>query len=136
MSGSSVVNPWKWDRVEGLIFFILLPPLVSLMGKALSILSLSPLSSWFSSTGSVGMGSSSYSYPIGSSDMSCYSPKGSSNSQSPKKREDWLLDVVGVFGKKIPDVSLILRGMKGNIFGFLWDFSLNMKSSCRKESVD
>jgi len=37
--------------------------------------------------GSIGMGSSSSSSPIGSSNMSGFLPKGYSNSQSPKKRE-------------------------------------------------
>lgn len=112
------IEPWKWGREKGLIFFILVSSLVSLMGKALSILSLFPLSSWFSAIGLVGMGSSSCPSPIGSSNMSGFSPKGSSNSLSPRKREGWLLDVVGVFGKNFPELSLFLQGMKGNVFGF------------------
>jgi len=69
------------------------------MGKAPSTLSLFPLSFRFSDIGSVGMGSSSSSSLVGSSNLSGFSPKGSSNSQPPKKREGLLLDVVGVFGK-------------------------------------
>ena len=68
------------------------------MGKEPSTLSLFPLSFRFSAIVSVGMGSSSSSSPIGSSNMSGFSPKGSSSSQPPKKREGWLLDAVGVFG--------------------------------------
>lgn len=60
--------------------------------------------------------------------MSGYSPKGSSSSQPPKKREGWLLDAVGVFGKNFPRLSLFLRGMKGNVFGLvLYFFFLNQK---------
>ena len=93
---------------KGLIFFILVSPLVSLMVKAPSTLSLFPLSFLFSTIGSVGMGSSSYSSPVSSSNMLGFSPKGSSNSQPPKKREGWILDVVGLFGKNFPKLSLFL----------------------------
>ena len=33
-----------------------------------------------------------------------------------KKREGWLCEAVGVLGKKIPELSLFLRGMKENFF--------------------
>ena len=89
------------------------------MGKAPSTLSLLPLSFWFSTTGLVGMGSSSSSSHVGSSNMSHFSPEISSNSHPPKKREGWLLDVVEVFGKKFPKLSLFLRDVKGNIFGMV-----------------
>ena len=52
------------------MFFILVSPLVSLMGKAHSILSLSPLSFLFSAIRSVGMGSPSSSPHVGSSNIS------------------------------------------------------------------
>ena len=116
-----MVRTWKLGIVEGLIFFILVSPLVSIMGKAPSILSLFPLSFWFSTIGSVGMGSSSSSSLVGSSNMLGFSPKGSSSSQPPKKREVWLLDEVGVFGKNFPKLSIFLRGMKGNVFGLVFE---------------
>jgi len=60
----------------------------------------------------VGMGSPSSSLPIDSSKISGCLPKGSSNAQLPKKREGWMFEVVGVFGRNIPKLSLFLRGMK------------------------
>jgi len=88
------------------------------MGKAPSTLSLFPLSFLFSAIGSVGMSSPSSSYPVGSSNMSSFSPKGSSSSQPPKKREGWFLEAVGVFAKNFPNLSLFLQGME-RIFFFL-----------------
>ena len=80
-----------------------------MMGKAPSTLSLFPLSFIFSAIGSVGMGSSSSSSsPVGSSNILGYSPKGSSNSQPPKKKEGRLLYVVGVFEIFFPKLSLLL----------------------------
>ena len=35
-----------------------------------------------------------------------------------------MLDEVGVFEKIFPEVSLILRGMKGNVLGFSFIFFL------------
>lgn len=93
---------------EGLIFFILVSPLVFLMGKAPSTLSLFLLSFLFSATGSVAMGSCSSSSLIGSSNMSGFSPNGSSSSQPPKKREGWVFYAVGVFCENFPKLSLFL----------------------------
>ena len=91
---------------------MLVSPLVSLMGKEPSIISLSPLSFLFSAIRSAGMGSPSSSPPIGSSNISGCSPKGPSNSQPPKKREGWLFEVVGVFGGNFHKLSLFLQSMK------------------------
>lgn len=90
------------------MFFILESPFVSQMGNTPSILSLSHLSFLFSAIRSVGMGSPYSSSPIGSSKISGYSSKGSSNSQPPKKKEGWILEVVGVFGRNFPKLSLFL----------------------------
>jgi len=105
---SSEVRPWKLGRAEGLMFFIFASPLVSLMRKSSSILSLCPLPFLFSTIRLVGMGSSSFSSPIGSSKSSDYSPNGSSNSQPLKKREGWLFELVGVFGRNFLKLSLFL----------------------------
>lgn len=88
------------------MIFILACPLVSVMGKSTSTLSLSPLSFLFSSIVLVGMISSSS--PIGSSKLFGCSPKGSSSSQPLKNREGWLFEVVGEFGRKFPKLSLFL----------------------------
>lgn len=97
--GSSVVKPWKWGRVEGLIFLILVSPLVSRMGKVAYIISPFSLAFLFSAIGCKGMVSSS-SYRIGFSNIYACSPKVSSWSQLPKKRKCWLCEAVGVLGKK------------------------------------
>jgi len=88
----------------------------------------------FSTIGLIGMGSSSS--PVGFSNMSGCSPKGSSTSHPLKKREGWLLDVVGVFGKNFPKLSLFLRGMKGNVFGLVLRFFKIWKVICRTEFAD
>ena len=59
---------------------------------------------------------SSSSSTIGSSYISGCSPVVSSASVPPKKREGWLYDVVGVLGRNYHELSLFLRGMKGNLF--------------------
>ena len=127
VSRSSDVGPWKWGREEGLIFFILVSQLVSLMGKEPSTLSLFPLSFLFSAIGSVRMGSSSSSSLVSFSNILGCSPKGSSNSQPAKKREGWMFEAVGVFGKNFPKLSLFLRGMEGNSFGLVLYYFLNLK---------
>jgi len=81
------------------------------MGKVPSILSLFPIAFLFSAIGSRGM-FYCFASPIGSSNISGCSPKGSSGTLPPKKREGWLCDVVGVLGKNFPELSLFLRGMK------------------------
>jgi len=84
VSRSFVVRPWKWGRAEGLIFLILVSPLVYQMGKVPSILSPFPLASLCSAVGSKWIFSSSSSL-IGSSNMSRCSPNGSSWLQPPKR---------------------------------------------------
>lgn len=96
-------------------------PLVSIMGKEHLVLSLSPLSFLFLAIRSVRMGSPSSSPTIDSSNIYGFSPKGSSNSQPSKKREGWLFEVVGVFGRKFPKLSLFLGGMK-EVFLFCFVF--------------
>lgn len=128
-----MVKKWKWGRVEGLIFLILVSPLVSLMGKTLTTLPLSPFPFRCSTIGSVGMNSSSSYFPIGSSNMSGFSPKGSSNSLLVKKKEFWLVDVVGVFDKNFLEFSLILWCMKGIFFGFFEIFFKAGKNSVERE---
>lgn len=92
------------------------------MGKAPSNLYLFPLSFLFSAIGLVGMDSPSSSSPVGSSNMSGCSSKGSSSSQPLKNREGWLFEVVGVFGKNFPKLSLFLRGMEKEKFCFVLFF--------------
>lgn len=87
------------------MFFILVSPLVSRMGKVPSTLSPFPLEFLFSAIVSEWMFSSSSS-SIGSSNILGCSPKGSSGSLPPKKREGWLCDVVGMLGKNFPELSL------------------------------
>jgi len=77
-----------------------------------------PLSFLFSAIGSVGMGSSSSSSLVGSSNIYGFSPKGSFSSQPLKKREGGLFEVVGVFGKNFPKLSLFLEYMKKMFFLF------------------
>lgn len=48
--------------------------------------------------------------------MSCFPPKGSL-SQPSKKREGWLCEVVGVLCNHFSNLSILLQGMKGNLFG-------------------
>ena len=73
------------------------------------------------------MGSSSYSSsPVGSSNISGFSHKGSSNSQPLEKREGWLFEAVGVFGKNFPKLSLFLQGMK-KMFLFCSEFFQTLK---------
>jgi len=74
--------------------------------------------------------SSSY---IGSSNMSSYSPRGSSLSQPSKKRDGWLCEAVGVLGKNFPELFLFLRGMKGNIFGWFLFLFPHTDSTCKTE---
>ncbi|MCY6524992.1 hypothetical protein, partial [Actinobacillus pleuropneumoniae] len=57
---------------------------------------------------SIGMGSPSFPPLVDSSKISHCSPKGSSNSQPPKKREGWRFEVVGIFGRNFPKLSLFL----------------------------
>ena len=85
-------------------------------GKEPSILSLSPMSFLSSAIRSVGMGSPSSSPPVDSSKISGCSPTGSSNTQLLKKREGWVFEVVGVFGRNIPKLSLFLQGTKEVFF--------------------
>ena len=73
---------------------------------------------------------SSSSFPIGSSNISSCLLDGSSSSHPPKKREGCLFDGVGVFGKKIPELSLLLRGMKEICF---FSFRVFFKTTCRME---
>ena len=60
------------------------------------------------------------------------SPKGSSNSQPPKKREHWLFEVVRAFGRNFPMLSIFLWGMKGM---FLFCFS-SFKTYCKIENTN
>ena len=95
VSGSSKVSPWKCGRAKGLIFFILVSPSASHMGKALRIPAMVKIGA---SVPLIETRSSSSS-PISSSKYLEGSPIGGSLSLPLKKSEGWIGGDVGVLGK-------------------------------------
>ena len=86
MSGSSEVSAWKCGRAKGLMFFILVSPFASLMGKALWIPTMVKIGEAGPSVETRPYSSS----PIGSSEYSEGSPIGGSISLPLEKSEGWL----------------------------------------------
>ena len=60
--------------------------------------------------------------PRGSLNMPWCPPRGSLITAIEEEREGWLCEAVGVLYKHFSDLSLLLQGMKGNIFGWFFVF--------------